>query len=221
MIYIDCEQGTDEWLQARVGVTTASKAKDACDRLKNGNLSAKALAYAAQIAMEQVCGARCDDTYVNFAMQRGTELEPRARARYEEATGYLVSEVGIYLTDDRLFGYSSDGLVESAGLVEIKCPLSPLTVISMWKDGDLSEYMHQIQMGLWLTGRKWLDFVMYDPRLESIGKDLFIKRVNRDEAFIEQMEVGLMAFARQVEVFKAALVEPAPAAEPADLTPTF
>jgi hypothetical protein len=207
MIYIDCKQGEEDWHLNRVGVTTASRAKDACDRLKSGAFTQKALGYAAQIAMEIACGERCDDTFVNFAMQRGSELEPRARSAYESATGNLVSEAGLCLTDDRMFGYSSDGLIDDDGLLEIKCPLSPLTVVSMWKDNDLSDYMHQMQMGLWLTGRKWLDFVMFDPRLDSVGKAIYVKRVSRDEAFIEKMEKDLMAFSKQVADFRRALID--------------
>lgn len=205
MIYVNVPQGTPEWLSTRVAVITASRCKDACDRLKNGAPSQKAIGYAAQVAMERVAGIPCDDTFVNFAMKRGSELEPQAREAYETETGRLAEESGIYLTDDRLFGYSSDGTIGADGLLEIKCPLSPLTVISMWRDGDLSDYMHQIQMGMWLTGRKWLDFVMFDPRLAPIGKTLYIQHVKRDEAFIERMEADLMAFNKMVGDYERVL----------------
>ncbi len=205
MIYVAAEQGTQEWLDARLGVVTASRFKDACDRLKSGKLTEKAIKYAAQVAMEGTVHVQCDDTFVTYAMRRGTELEPRARAAYEAETGESVKEAGIYLTDDSAFGYSSDGLVGTDGLIEIKCPLSPHSVISMWLTGDTSEYDHQIQGGLWLTGRKWLDFVMFDPRLEPVGKSLFVKRIHRDEAFIEKMEVQLIEFLQQVAQFRAAI----------------
>lgn len=205
MILVQCKQGDPDWHAARVAVTTASRAKDACDKLKSGQPSQKAVAYAAEIAMESVAGVTCSDVFVNFAMRRGSELEPHARIAYEAATGNLVDESGIYLTDDRVFGYSSDGAVNDDGLIEIKCPLSALTVISMWRSGDLSEYVHQIQMGMWLTGRKWLDFVMFDPRLAPVGKSLFVKRVQRDEAFIEAMESDLMKFVGLVREFEGVL----------------
>jgi hypothetical protein len=206
MILIDCDQGTPEWFAARLGVITASKAKDACDKLKTtGKPSKVALAYAAQLAMERVSGQPCDDTFQNFAMRRGSELEPKARFAYEEHTGQLVRESGLVLTDDRLFGYSTDGLIGDDGLIEIKCPMSALTVVSMWRDADLSDYEHQIQMGLWLTGRQWLDFVMFDPRLDAVGKSLFIQHVERDEEFIAAMEADLMRFAALVADFESHL----------------
>lgn len=205
MIVVDCEQGTPEWHAARIGAVTASRCKDACDTLKGGQPSAKAMAYAAQVAMERVSGVSCDDTFVNFAMRRGTELEPEARSVYEAHSGNIVQPAGIVFTDDRWFGYSTDGFVEDDGAIEIKCPLSPLVVVSMWRDQDLEAYMHQMQMGLWITGRKWIDFIMYDPRLSSVRKHQFIRRVPRDEAFIEKMEDSLMRFMRVVEDFEAAL----------------
>ena len=211
MILINCEQGSEDWLRARLGVITASRAADACDRLKNGAPSFKAQGYAAQVAMERAAGAPCEDVFVNYAMRRGTELEPLARLAYEEQTGNLVQEAGLALTDDRLFGYSTDGFVGTDGGIEIKAPLSPLVVCSMWRTRDLADYKHQIQMGLWLTGRKWCDFVMYDPRLEPVGKSLFIEHVQRDEKFIEQLEEGLLKFSALVAEYEAALRVPAAA----------
>lgn len=208
MIVIDCDQGTPEWLAARLGCVTASRCKDACDKLKSGAPSGKAIGYAAQVAMERVAGVQCDDTYVNFAMRRGTELEPLARSAYEAATGNWVQQAGIVKTDDHRHGYSTDGFIGDDGALEIKCPLSPLVVVKMWRDADLSDYVHQIQMGLWITGRHWLDFVMFDPRLAPVGKELFIKRVLRDEDFIGRMEDDLMTFMRMVDENEAALRRP-------------
>lgn len=204
MKLIACEQGTPEWHSARVGVITASRFKDACDRLKPkkgeqvGAPSAKCIAYAAEVAVERVSGQPAGDTFTTWQMRRGTELEPRARLAYELASGNVAEESGVALTDDGLFGYSTDGFIGAHGCMEIKCPASPEKLVGMWRDRDLSEYMHQIQGGLWLTGRRWCDFVMYAPQLAPVGKDLFVLRVERDEAFIEQLEADLMAFAAMV-----------------------
>jgi exodeoxyribonuclease (lambda-induced) len=127
-------------------------------------------------------------------MKRGQEMEPMARMEYEAQTGNFASESGIVLTYDRLFGYSTDGLVGDDGLIEIKSLVSAIGVLEMWRDRDLSEYMHQIQGGLWLTGRKWCDFVMYAPQLEPVGKQLFRMRVERDDKFIDEMVKKLLDF---------------------------
>ncbi|MCZ3114852.1 YqaJ viral recombinase family protein, partial [Acinetobacter baumannii] len=89
---------------------------------------------------------------------------------YEAATGLLAMESGVVLTDDRLFGYSTDGNVGADGLIEIKCLASAEAIVDMWRTRDMSEYMHQMQGGMWITGRKWCDFVMYCPQLAPIGK---------------------------------------------------
>ncbi len=194
MIFVNAAQQSPEWFQARVGVITASKFKDACDKLKSGKPSSKALLYASQVAMERVTGKSCDEQFVTWQMRQGTEREPMARLEYESRTGNLASESGIILSDDRMFGYSSDGYVGDDGLIEIKSLASAERIISMWRDRDFSDYQHQIFGGLWLSGRKWADFVMYAPDLEVVGKHLFYQRIQRDDDFIEKMERDLIEF---------------------------
>lgn len=199
MIFVNCTQGTPEWFAARAGVITASKFSDAVSTLKTGDFSQASKDYAYKVAIERIYGETTEDTYVTWEMRRGTELEPLARIAYEAKTGNLAEESGIVLTDDRVFGYSTDGFVDEDGLIEIKCPNSARKLVEMWETGDISEYEHQIQGGMWITGRKWCDFIMYAPQLEPVGKQLFIKRIERNDEFIEWMESKLMDFARRVE----------------------
>jgi len=187
MKLIQCEQGSEAWFKARAGVITASKFADAVSTLKNGSPSQASKDYAYRVAVERIYGETTEDTFVTWEMRRGTELEPYARIAYEARTGNLAQESGVVLTDDGLFGYSTDGLVDDDGLIEIKCPNSARKLVEMWETGDLSEYEHQIQGGMWITGRKWCDFIMYAPQLEPVGKHLYIKRVERNDDFIEDM----------------------------------
>ena len=199
MIFIDCAQGEPAWHAARTGVCTASRFKDACDFLKSGKPTQKNLDYAYDIAIEMISGETSDDIYITQAMRAGMDREPFARLAYEEKTGNLAEESGIVLTDDRLFGYSTDGFVGADGLIEIKCLSSSRKIIEMLETGDISDYEHQIQGGMWITGRKWCDFIMYVPKLESIGKNLFIKRIERNDEFIDEMVDRLMDFSRRVD----------------------
>ena len=205
MIYLSCEQGSDQWREHRAGRITASRFRDACDKLKSGAPSAKALAYAAQVAVERVSGEPYDDTFVSYAMRRGTELEPEARFEYESRTGIVATEAGIVTTDDGTFSYSTDGFVGADGLIEIKCILSPEKLVNICRDGDPSEYMHQIQGGLWITGRKWADLVVYAPQLASIGRSLIVQRIPRDDNYIEALEMDLMRFAKIVSDYETTL----------------
>jgi len=205
MIEIICEQGSEEWHAARCGVITASKYRDAIETTAKGLPTSKSTLYAAQVALERISRTPCDEMFNSWQMKRGQEMEQFARIEYEAATGNMATESGVVLTDDRLFGYSTDGFVDDDGMIEIKSLASAIGVLEMWRDGDMSDYMHQMQGGMWITGRKWCDFVMYAPQLESIGKQLYRRRVLRDENFIEKMESDLMKFADRVFTNEAIL----------------
>ena len=136
-------------------------------------------------------------------------MEAAARMLYEARTGSFVTEAGICVTDDGVFGYSTDGLVDDDGLIEVKAPIDSTKILAMWQTGDTSEYDHQMQGGMWITGRKWCDFIMYVPDLAAVGKDLFVKRVFRDEAFIDAMVARLAKFDGLVEQYVHLLQEAA------------
>ena len=195
------EQGSTEWKQARAGRVTASRAKDARDRLKSGAPSGKQIAYACQVALERVSGAPADMTFENWQMREGHVQEPIARAAYESRTGNLVDEVGAFATDDDLFLYSPDGLIDDDGLLEVKTLFSPERIMAIVGNGDTSDFEDQCMFGLWLTGRKWIDLVVWVPALSHMS----IKRITRDEDAIEALEADLMAFARLVTQYETTL----------------
>lgn len=195
------EQGSPEWKQARAGKVTASRAKDARDRLKSGAASGKQIAYACQVALERVSHQPADATFENWQMREGHVQEPIARAAYERRTGNLVDEVGAFATDDDLFLYSPDGLIDGDGLLEVKTLFSPERIMTIVGNGDVSDFIDQCMFGLWLTGRQWIDLVVWVPSLEH----LTIKRIDRDEDYIEAMETDLIAFAKLVTQYENTL----------------
>ena len=195
------EQGSPEWKQARAGKVTASRAKDARDKLKSGAASGKQIAYACQVALERVSGQPADATFENWQMREGHVQEPIARAAYERRTGNLVDEVGAFATDDELFLYSPDGLIDDDGLLEVKSLFSPERIMTIVGNGDTSDFEDQCMFGLWLTGRQWIDLVVWVPSLEH----MVIKRITRDEDAIEALEADLMAFARLVTQYENTL----------------
>jgi exodeoxyribonuclease (lambda-induced) len=111
----------------------------------------------------------------------------------------MVDEAGIVLTDDRLFGYSTDGFVGDKGMLEIKTPQNSNKILNIIRTGDVSEYIHQIQGGMWISGREWCDFICYIPPLKGVNNDLYVKRIFRDDDFIEEMEIGLLKFNKRVD----------------------
>lgn len=201
MIQLKLTQGDSEWKLARAGKVTASRAKDARDRLKSGAASGKQIAYACQVALERVSGQPADATFENWQMREGHVQEPIARAAYERRTGNLVDEVGAFATDDDLFLYSPDGIIDGDGLLEVKTLFSPERIMTIVGNGDVSDFIDQCMFGLWLTGRQWIDLVVWVPSLEH----LTIKRIARDEDYIEAMETDLMAFSRLVTQYENTL----------------
>jgi hypothetical protein len=189
MKIINCKQGTDEWLKARLGVATASNFKKIVQPV-SGDLSSTLKHYALELA-SQLLTTDQEETYQSEAMARGNELEPEARQDYEEFYFTKVEEVGFVSCGD--YGYSPDGLVGEDGLVEFKCP-NQVTHTKYLSENRLPlEYKPQVLGGLLcMPERKWCDFVSYHPSF--IGdKKRFIKRIYRkdNEEFIDKLKKGL------------------------------
>lgn len=183
-------QGSDEWLAIRRGRITGSRFRDARDRVKSGDLSAKARLYAMDVARERAGGA-AQQPFVNAAMRMGTEQEPHARMAYEMERGVLVEEAGFAYTDDGFFGVSVDGLVGSDGMVEIKTMVSSDTLFKAVVDQDTSEYMDQCQGAMWLLGLAWCDLILWAP---DLPKKMSVVRLNRDDNYIDALSRDLVAF---------------------------
>lgn len=166
-------------------------------------MSDTALRYAHDLAFERISGMPYGEPPKTWLLERGHALEDEARRLYMGQTGYLVREAGICV-DDNGFGYSTDGLVEAMetgdqGLSEIKAPIDSVKIKRIWDTNDLSEYQHQEQGGMWITGRKWIDHIMYCPALESKGKHLYVRRILRDDEFIDAMVRRLAVFQAKVD----------------------
>lgn len=170
----------------------------AIEGLPVGEFSEAARNYAFRLAIERISGEPLDEGFQTYAMKRGHELEPAARLEHEVQTGLVVERAGFVLTEDRIFGASADGLIGNDGGSEYKCLISPEVLRDVLIDHDFTKFIDQVQGCLWLTGRRWWDFCLYCPALESIGKQLWYRRVERDDAYIEKMVQELWAFERLV-----------------------
>lgn len=159
--------------------------------------------YAADISIERVSKKPHGQPAKAWVLERGHEMEFAARMKYEARTKAYVTESGICVDNTDWFAYSSDGLVDADGLIEIKAPIDSQKILTMWQTGDVSEYMHQMQGGMWITGRNWCDFIMYVPDLEPVGKDMFIKRIHRDDVFIDAMVHQLVTFQALAKSYEA------------------
>lgn len=203
--WLDFEQSSPEWLQARCGILTASKGMDMSSMLKNGGESAKRTNLKNQLLVERFTG--CPKfVYQNAAMKWGTEQEPNAREAYSLYTGATVVQVGLAISDEiEFFGASPDGLVGAEGLIEIKCPESE-TFLKWVLDGVVPD-QHKPQMlaQLAVTGRQWCDFVAYDPRF-PLEQDLFIRRFTPYPADIQKIKDSARTFLAEVAVMERAFL---------------
>lgn len=159
-------QRTAEWFHDRCGCLTASRAAAVLNRRKDGKPTAAYEALIETLICERVTG-QCEGIGTTAAMQWGVDHEDEAREVYEERTGELVDLVGfIPHPSVSYFGASPDGLVGADGLLEIKCPYSSQKHLARVAECAVpEEYKPQMLVQLLCTGRKWVDFVSYDPRL--------------------------------------------------------
>lgn len=186
------EQRTEEWYAARLGKVTASRVAEVVAKTKTGYSTSRAN-YMAELICERLTGMQ-GASFVNAAMMWGTETEPTARSAYEAMSGSLVVETGFvpHATVD-MSGASPDGLVGDDGLVEIKCPITATHIETLLGETVPSKYITQMQWQMACTGRKWCDFVSFDPRMPA-NMQLYVKRVKRDDEFIAFLETEVSSF---------------------------
>lgn len=186
------EQRTGDWFAQRAGKVTASRIADLMATTRSGYGASRAN-YMAQLVAERMTGA-VESGFLNAAMQWGTDKEPEARECYAFERNLTVVEEGFVPHPTiPMAGASPDGLVEGAGLVEIKCPGTATHIDTLLGAEIADKYVKQMQFQMACTGREWCDFVSYDPRL-GVEMQLHIRRLNRDEALISEIEAAIVVF---------------------------
>lgn len=180
MEVINCEQGEEEWHKCRLGMVTASEFSSV---LAKGQGKTRH-SYMLRLASERLTGV-APQGYTNAAMEWGTETEPQARGAYELFQDVQVEQVGFCRLDEWV-GCSPDSLVGKDGLLEIKCPNTTTQIDTFLKDSVPAGHKAQIQGQLYVTGRKWCDFVSFDPRIPGKSQ-YFCKRVMRDDDYINNV----------------------------------
>lgn len=201
MLERQSNQGGADWLRERAGHATASCFADILATGRNGQPLKARDDYLMRLVVERITGEPVV-TPASFAMQWGTEAEPYARAAYEVETGATVREVGFQKHAVHAWvGASSDGLVGASGGIEIKCPHNSAIHLQTWEQGMPEHHKPQVQGQMWVLGLDWIDFCSYDPRMHAGAEHLklFRQRIERDEAYIAQLERDVMAFLAQVQ----------------------
>jgi hypothetical protein len=189
-IYENLEQGSDEWLQARCGILTASTVGQLITA-KTVKVAANdySRALTAQLVAERITG-HVEPTFESYDMEQGHINEPIARDLYTEHYAYAY-EVGFMTNvfNGYTLGYSPDGLVGDSGLIEIKSRQQKKHLQTILAGTVPLENMAQIQTGLLVTGRGWLDYISYCG-----GMPLWVHRVYPDPAWQEAIVAALTSF---------------------------
>jgi putative phage-type endonuclease len=197
------EQGTEAWRQARCGSLGASSVHDALARTKTGWGAGRANALARLVA-ERLTGVP-QDSYTNAAMLHGVETEPEARAAYQFEAGVLVKQVGLIRHPTIVGTHASpDGMVGDDGLVELKCPNTATHLETLLGAPVPPKYITQCQWQMACTGRSWCDWGSYDNRLPE-SMQLHIRRVQRDDRHIAELEAQVREFLAELDAKLAAL----------------
>lgn len=188
----------------RRGKVTASRIADILATIRNGNWAAARKNYAAQLVTERLTG-KDPEPFTNEAIQWGIDQEVPAREAYSKRTGNAVTEVGF--VDHpviEMAGASPDGLVGEDGLIEIKCPTTATHIETLLNGEIKDQYKLQMLWQMACTGRKWCDFVSFDPRLPE-DMQLFIERVHRDDKVVRDVERDVQEFLNEVSATVDAL----------------
>ena len=198
-VYEDMEQRSPEWYAARAGIVTASVVgKLITPTLKVADNDTSRGVIASLVA-ERITGV-VEPTFTTDDMWRGILHEPYARdiysGHYQQAVecGFMKLE-----GDGWTVGYSPDGLVADEGLIEIKCPKAKGHVNTILADAVPSYYMAQCQAALFVSGRKWLDYVSFHA-----GLPLFVKRVHPDPDWFEAIVLAASKFEKTAAEMVAA-----------------
>lgn len=170
------DQGSQEWLEMRRGKLTASRMSDAMA----GKETAARKNYIAQLVAERLTG-QIAPSFCNDAMDWGIEHEPIARAEYEILTGADVNLIDFVDHPELEWcGASPDGLILDDGLIEIKCPNTATHIEYLLGQKPPAKYVPQMALQMLCTGRKWCDFVSFDPRLPAKHR-LFVVRYQPED----------------------------------------
>lgn len=195
----DLIQGTDEWLAQRRGIVTASVVGTLITPATiKPAANPQSRALTALLAAERITDWT-DPIYVSDDMLRGTADEPRARDLYSEHYA-PVTETGFMIRDDWGYkiGYSPDGLVGDDGLIEVKSRRPKKHLQTILDDAPPPENMAQLQCGLLVSGRAWIDYVSYCG-----GMRLWVKRVKPDPKWQDAIVAAVAKFEQAVGVMAA------------------
>lgn len=192
MQIIDCEQNSEEWLKARMGIPTASEFSTVMAKGRGGGDSKTRQTYLYKLAGEIITGQPME-SFTSVHTERGHAMEAEARSAYEFMVDADCQRVGFIRSGRK--GASPDSLVGDAGLIEIKTKLPHLVIEALLRGEFPPEHKAQCQGQLWVSEREWVDIAVYWP-----GMPLFVTRAVRDEPYIRELSGAVDQFNAELDM---------------------
>lgn len=181
----DCKQGTPEWREARRGIPTVSEFHSIFAK-GQGKTRRK---YLYQLVGEILTGDVLDG-FTTLHTERGHLLEAEAISLHAFDVADITRPGFVRRkTPSGYVGCSPDALVGDDGMIEVKTKLPHLQLEVIAKNDIPPEHYAQVQGALWVTQRKWIDFISYWP-----GLPLFVQRVEPHPDYVKQLELEVNAF---------------------------
>ena len=185
-------QGTQEWLQTRLGKITSSTIHKIMSSKENSSTRTRLLQ---DLIFERISGSPTKNI-VTAPMARGLELESEARKAYELQNEIVTLSGFIEHPTIKDAGASPDGLVGDDGLIEIKCLNKKSHEEIIRKQILPRQYYIQIQFQLACTQRLWCDFVAYHP---DANQPLYVQRIMPEIKIIKEIHERALVFISEVE----------------------
>lgn len=182
-----------DWRRARAGLITASQFR----RVMDAKTPRAWRTLLADIRSDLAAVEQGIFTETNApALQWGKDNERRALATYALAGGHPIAPAPFVRHATLPIGASCDAYVGDYGLAEAKCPYGMDGFDRYVRDGVESVYAQAFGQ-LWITGRKWVDVVIYDPRRAEYDR-LHVVHLERDERYIAALAAKVTAFAHYI-----------------------
>lgn len=184
-------QGDESWFLVKLGVPSAGSFSKV---LAKGQGKTRKT-YMRKLVAEIITGTH-RDTFQNADLLRGIEQEPQARDEYEFITGRSVDQIG-FAKRTRI-GCSPDGLCGSQGGIEIKSVLPETQIETIETNKIPPSHKAQMQGCMMVLDCEWWDFCSYSPLIKNKNY-IFIRRMCRDEAYIQNLQTELLSFIKELD----------------------
>lgn len=192
MKIVKCKQGDSDWIQARLGIPTASEFDALVTPKWEQRTGQGPLTYLYNKIAERLLGFSPDAS--SFHMEQGSILENEAIPWFAFTHDMNVERVGFCTTDDGRIGCSPDGLIGEDGGLEVKCPSPAMHLKYLMEGGVPAQYLAQVHGSMLVTGRRWWKFVSYSRQFPAL-----VVHVDRDAEIQTTLKYALDTFLKRFD----------------------